>query len=101
MKALPQPEWSQAVEHLSAVDSKLAVLIAQVGPCTVEIPHHFSIFQLDPFNLLFDTLDDFDFHHCGVDFIFDNNHLTLPGIITFRRRYRFRSDRRHLRSYRL
>jgi 3-methyladenine DNA glycosylase/8-oxoguanine DNA glycosylase len=44
MKALPQPEWSQAVEHLSAVDSKLAVLIAQVGPCTVEIPHHFSIF---------------------------------------------------------
>lgn len=45
MKALPQPEWSLAVEHLSVSDSKLAVLIAQVGPCTIEIPHHFSIFH--------------------------------------------------------
>lgn len=44
MKVLPQPEWSQAVEHLSAADSKLAALMAQVGPCTIEIPHHFSIF---------------------------------------------------------
>ena len=34
----------QAVEHLSAADPKLAALIAQVGPCTIEIPHHFSIF---------------------------------------------------------
>jgi 3-methyladenine DNA glycosylase/8-oxoguanine DNA glycosylase len=40
----PQPGWSQAIEHLSAADSKLAALIAQVGPCTLEIPHHFSIF---------------------------------------------------------
>jgi DNA-3-methyladenine glycosylase II len=40
----PQPEWTQAIEHLSACDPKLAALIAQVGPCTVEIPHHFSIF---------------------------------------------------------
>ncbi len=39
-----QPEWSIAVEHLSAVDPKLAALIGQVGPCTIEIPHHFSIF---------------------------------------------------------
>jgi 3-methyladenine DNA glycosylase/8-oxoguanine DNA glycosylase len=40
----PQPEWSQAIEHLSAADPKLAALITQVGPCTIEIPHHFSIF---------------------------------------------------------
>jgi len=39
-----QPEWSEAIEHLSAVDAKLAALITQVGPCTMEIPHHFSIF---------------------------------------------------------
>lgn len=44
MNAQPQPEWSQALEHLSASDPKLAVLIAQVGPCTMEIPHRFSIF---------------------------------------------------------
>ncbi len=44
VKALAQPEWSQAIEHLSAADPKLAALIAQVGPCTLEIPHHFSIF---------------------------------------------------------
>jgi 3-methyladenine DNA glycosylase/8-oxoguanine DNA glycosylase len=40
----PQPDWSAAVEHLSAADPKLAALIVQVGPCTIEIPHHFSIF---------------------------------------------------------
>jgi 3-methyladenine DNA glycosylase/8-oxoguanine DNA glycosylase len=40
----PQPEWTEAVEHLAASDLKLAALIAQVGPCTMEIPHHFSIF---------------------------------------------------------
>jgi 3-methyladenine DNA glycosylase/8-oxoguanine DNA glycosylase len=40
----PQPDWSQAIERLSAADPKLAALIAQVGPCTMEIPHHFSIF---------------------------------------------------------
>ena len=40
----PQPDWSAAVEHLSAADPKLAALIAEVGPCTLEIPHHFSIF---------------------------------------------------------
>jgi len=40
----PQPEWSTAVAHLSAADPKLAALIAQVGPCTMQIPHHFSIF---------------------------------------------------------
>lgn len=39
-----QPEWAQAVEHLSAADAKLAALIAQVGPCTLQIPHEFSIF---------------------------------------------------------
>ncbi len=44
MKPQPQPDWSAAVEHLSAADPKLAALIAQVGPCTLEIPHHFSIF---------------------------------------------------------
>jgi 3-methyladenine DNA glycosylase/8-oxoguanine DNA glycosylase len=40
----PQPDWSAAVEHLSAIDPKLAALIGRVGPCTLEIPHHFSIF---------------------------------------------------------
>lgn len=45
MKPQPQPDWSQAIIHLSAADPKLAVLIAQVGPCTIEIPHHFSIFH--------------------------------------------------------
>ena len=40
----PQPDWSAAVEHLSAADPKLATLIGEVGPCTLEIPHHFSIF---------------------------------------------------------
>ena len=44
MNSQPQPEWLEAVEHLSTSDSKLAALIAQVGPCTIEIPHHFSIF---------------------------------------------------------
>lgn len=39
-----QPEWSQALEHLCAADPKLAALIAQVGPCTMQIPHAFSIF---------------------------------------------------------
>jgi 3-methyladenine DNA glycosylase/8-oxoguanine DNA glycosylase len=32
------------MEHLRANDSRLAALIEQVGPCTMEIPHHFSIF---------------------------------------------------------
>ena len=40
----PQPDWSAAVEHLSAADPKLAALIGEVGPCTLEISHHFSIF---------------------------------------------------------
>ena len=44
MNSPPQPEWLQAIEHLSTSDPKLAALIAQVGPCTMEIPHHFSIF---------------------------------------------------------
>jgi 3-methyladenine DNA glycosylase/8-oxoguanine DNA glycosylase len=44
VKPQPQPEWSIAVQHLSAADPKLGALITQVGPCTIEIPHHFSIF---------------------------------------------------------
>src|SRR5208282_5870648 len=40
----PPPDWSAALEHLSAADPKLAALIRQVGPCALEIPHHFSIF---------------------------------------------------------
>ena len=40
----PQPDWSEALAHLSAADPKLAALIAQAGPCTMQIPHHFSIF---------------------------------------------------------
>jgi 3-methyladenine DNA glycosylase/8-oxoguanine DNA glycosylase len=44
MKTKPQPEWSQALEHLCSADAKLAALIAEVGPCTIEIPHHSSIF---------------------------------------------------------
>ncbi len=44
MKPQTQPEWSQALEHLCAADAKLAALIEQVGPCTMAIPHEFSIF---------------------------------------------------------
>jgi len=44
MNPQSQPDWSEAIGHLSAADPKLASLIAQVGPCTMEIPHHFSIF---------------------------------------------------------
>ena len=44
MKPQLQPDWSQAVQHLSASDPKLGALIAQAGPCTMQIPHHFSIF---------------------------------------------------------
>ena len=44
MKIQPQPDLSLAVEHLCAADPKLAGLIAQVGPCEMQIPHHFSIF---------------------------------------------------------
>lgn len=40
----PPPDWSAAVAHLSAADPKLAALIGEVGPCTLEIPHQFSIF---------------------------------------------------------
>jgi 3-methyladenine DNA glycosylase/8-oxoguanine DNA glycosylase len=39
-----QPDHGQAVEHLKKADPKLALLIERVGPCTREIPHHFSIF---------------------------------------------------------
>lgn len=44
MNPPPQPEWTEALEHLCANDPKLAALIAQVGPCTIQIPHQFSIF---------------------------------------------------------
>ena len=44
-KPQAQPDWSQAIEHLGAADPKLGALIAQVGPCTLEIPHQFSIFH--------------------------------------------------------
>jgi DNA-3-methyladenine glycosylase II len=44
MKAQLQPDWSPALEHLCSCDPKLAGLIAQVGPCDIQIPHHFSIF---------------------------------------------------------
>ena len=52
----PQPDWSAALEHLSAADPKLAALIAQVGPCTVEIPHHFSIFYSLARSIVFQQL---------------------------------------------
>ena len=44
MTTQQQPEWSEAIQHLSAADPKLAALIAQAGPCTMQIPHSFSIF---------------------------------------------------------
>jgi 3-methyladenine DNA glycosylase/8-oxoguanine DNA glycosylase len=44
MNPPPQLDWSEAIGQLSAADPKLAALIAQVGPCTVQIPHDFSIF---------------------------------------------------------
>lgn len=40
----PQPGWAEAHRHLCAADPKLAALIEQVGPCTMQIPHEFSIF---------------------------------------------------------
>lgn len=44
MSSEPQSQWTAALEHLSAADSKLAELITQVGPCTIGISHDFSIF---------------------------------------------------------
>jgi 3-methyladenine DNA glycosylase/8-oxoguanine DNA glycosylase len=44
VKAHPPSDWSEAIAHLARADAKLAALIEQVGPCTMEIPHHFSIF---------------------------------------------------------
>lgn len=39
-----QTDHSAAVEHLRNSDPKLAALIERVGPCTMTVPHHFSIF---------------------------------------------------------
>lgn len=44
MKPQPQLDWSEAIKHLSSADPKLAAFITQAGPCTMQIPHHFSIF---------------------------------------------------------
>ncbi len=41
----PRPaDHAAALEHLKSADPRLAALIERVGPCTMEIPHHFSIF---------------------------------------------------------
>ena len=41
----PRPlDHSQAVEHLRSADPRMADLIERVGPCTMEIRYHFSIF---------------------------------------------------------
>ena len=39
-----QPDFTEAVEHLKNADPKMAALIEQVGPCTMQIRHHHSIF---------------------------------------------------------
>jgi 3-methyladenine DNA glycosylase/8-oxoguanine DNA glycosylase len=39
-----QPDFTEAVEHLKNADPKMAALIDQVGPCTMQIRHHHSIF---------------------------------------------------------
>lgn len=40
-----QPAWAEALAHLSAADAKLAALIAQVGPCTIEASARFDVFH--------------------------------------------------------
>jgi DNA-3-methyladenine glycosylase II len=39
-----QPDWTEAVEHLKNADPKMAAMIERVGPCTMAIRHHHSIF---------------------------------------------------------
>ncbi len=39
-----QPDFTEAVEHLKSADPKMAALIERVGPCTMQIRHHHSIF---------------------------------------------------------
>ncbi len=39
-----QPDFTEAVEHLRNADPKMAALIERVGPCTMQIRHHHSIF---------------------------------------------------------
>ncbi len=39
-----QPDFTEAVEHLKNGDPKMAALIKRVGPCTMQIRHHHSIF---------------------------------------------------------
>jgi DNA-3-methyladenine glycosylase II len=39
-----QPDFTEAIEHLKAADPHMAVLIERIGPCRMEIRHHFSIF---------------------------------------------------------
>jgi 3-methyladenine DNA glycosylase/8-oxoguanine DNA glycosylase len=39
-----QPDFTEAVEHLKTADPRMAALIEVVGPCTMQIRHHHSIF---------------------------------------------------------
>lgn len=39
-----QPDFTEAVEHLRNADPKMAAMIERVGPCTMQIRHHHSIF---------------------------------------------------------
>ncbi len=39
-----QPDFTEAVDHLKNADPKMAALIERVGPCTMQIRHHHSIF---------------------------------------------------------
>ena len=41
----PQPDWSEAVQHLSLADPRLAAFILETGPCGILIRHHHSIFH--------------------------------------------------------
>ena len=39
-----QRDFTEAVEHFKNADPKMAALIERVGPCTMQIRHHHSIF---------------------------------------------------------
>jgi 3-methyladenine DNA glycosylase/8-oxoguanine DNA glycosylase len=39
-----QPDWTSAVQHLTASDPKLAAMIQKIGPCEMHIRHEHSIF---------------------------------------------------------
>ncbi len=51
-----QPDWTAAVEHLRAVDEKMAATIDRVGPCKLHIRHEHSIFYTLLRSIIFQQL---------------------------------------------